>query len=216
MNLLVAEDEALIREGICEFLQEEGYQVFEACDGEEALNIFRTKDIHLMLLDIMMPKMDGMQVLREVRKISDIPVLMLTALTDEGTQVESFDSRADDYVSKPFSLLVLKKRVEALLRRKYPQNTIWQYNGAAVDFQGFTAAYQGNSVKITPKEVQLLEVLVRNAGRAVTREQMLDAIWNEEEAPFDRVIDVYIKNLRKKLHLSCIVTVKGIGYKIEL
>ncbi len=216
MNLLVVEDDSIIREGVAEFLRDQEYQVIEAEDGEEALQKFREHTVHLIILDIMMPKLDGIQVLKEIRKTSTVPVIMLTAMSDEATQVRSFDEYADDYVSKPFSLIVLKKRVEALLRRNYQENDIWKKDEVMVDFSGYYATYQGMDVQIKPKEVMILKLLIQHQGQVLTREQILDHIWGTEDAPYDRVVDVYIKNLRKKLFLDCIITVKGIGYKIEL
>lgn len=216
MNILVVEDDATIREGLVEFLSDQGYQVLYAEDGEAGLSLFRENTVHLMILDIMLPKLDGIQVLREVRKTSNIPVLMLTAMSDEQTQVKSFDQLADDFISKPFSLIILKKRIEALLRRHYGEKSIWQYGRAVVDFTGYSATYDGKDAQVKPKELKLLELLLAHNGQALTREQILNRIWGEEEAPFDRVIDVYVKNLRKKLNLTCIVTVKGVGYKIEV
>lgn len=216
MNILIVEDDAVIREGVAEYLREEGYYVLEAEDGEEGLAAFREHTAHIVLLDIMLPKMDGIQVLQEIRRFSKTPVIMLTAMTDEQTQIKSFDGLADDYVCKPFSLILLKKRIEALIRRNYQESSIWTYGKAVVDFAGFHAVCDGKDALVTPKEMKLLEVLLEHAGQVLTREQMMDRVWGEEEAPFDRVIDVYIKNLRKKLHLDCITTVKGVGYKIEL
>lgn len=216
MNLLVVEDDIMIREGVVEFLSQQGYQVLSAADGEEALLVFRMQTVHLIILDIMLPKMDGIRLLREIRKSSQLPVLMLTAMTDEGTQVQSFDALADDYICKPFSLILLQKRAEALLRRHYGQRTVWEYGGAIVDFSGCQATYEGQDAQVKLKEIQLLEFLLRHPGQVMTREQILDEIWGPEETPYDRVIDVYITNLRKKLHLDCIVTVKGMGYKVVL
>lgn len=216
MNILVVEDEGMIREGIAEFLREQGYGVYEAEDGEEALMQFQAEEIHLIVLDIMLPKLGGIQVLREVRKTSSVPVLMLTALSDEQTQVKSFDELADDYMSKPFSLIILKKRIEALLRSHYNEYSLWRYGEAEVDFSGYRATYEGQDVGVKPMEIKLLSILLANKGQVLSREQILDRIWGQEEAPYDRVVDVYIKNLRKKLHLDCIVTVKNVGYKIEL
>lgn len=216
MNILVVEDDAAIREGIVEFLTDQGYQVFGAADGETGLSLFQENTIHLLVLDIMLPKMNGIEVLREVRKTSQIPALMLTAMTDEQTQILSFDSLADDFIPKPFSLIILKKRIEALLRRHYGKYTTWEYGSAVVDFTGYHATYEGIDAQVKPKEIKLLEILLANAGQVLTREQILNQIWGEEDGPFDRVIDVYVKNLRKKLHLECIITVKGVGYKIEL
>lgn len=216
MNILVVEDEEMIREGIAEFLKEQGYSVYEAEDGEAGLAQFQNGQIHLIVLDIMLPKMDGMQVLREVRKTSSIPVLMLTAMSDEQTQVKSFDELADDYMSKPFSLIILKKRIEALLRSHYHEYDLWRYGEAEVDFSGYRATYEGQEAGVKPMEIRLLSILLAHKGQVLSREQILDQIWGQEEAPYDRVVDVYIKNLRKKLHLDCIVTVKNVGYKIEL
>ncbi|MEI3501137.1 MAG: response regulator transcription factor [Anaerovoracaceae bacterium] len=216
MTILLIEDNHTIQEGVSEFLTGQGYQLLCAADGETGLNLLQSNTVHLILLDIMLPKIDGLQVLREVRKTSTIPVLMLTAMTDESTQVKSFDELADDYICKPFSLVLLSKRIEALLRRYYAEHTIWEYGKATVDFTGFQAAYDGVDAAIKPKEIKLLEILLNNAGQVLTREQILNKIWGEEDGPFERVVDTYIKNLRKKLHLDCIVTVKGVGYKIEL
>lgn len=214
MNLLLVEDDMMIREGVVEFLSQQGHQVFSAGDGEAGLALFRAHTVHLLILDIMLPKMDGLQLLGEIRKSSRVPVLMLTAMTDEKTQVQSFDALADDYLCKPFSLVLLGKRVEALLRRDYGQRNVWEYGGAVVDFSGCQATYQGQDAQVKLKEIKLLELLLRHPGQVMTREQILDAIWGPDEAPYDRVIDVYINNLRKKLHLDCIVTVKGLGYKV--
>lgn len=215
MKILVVEDETVIREGISEFLRSQEYEVLEAKDGLEGLECFRAGQPDLVILDIMMPRMDGLEALRELRKTSCIPVLMLTAMTDEKTQVKSFDALADDYISKPFSLIILKKRVEALLRRSGAPDSIWNYGEAKVDFEGYLAWYQGKEADVKPKEIKLLKYLVEHRGQVLTRQQMIDQLWGLEEAPFDRVIDVYIKNLRKKLGLDCIKTVKGVGYKVE-
>lgn len=137
-------------------------------------------------------------------------------MNDESTQIMSFEEQADDYMSKPFSLLVLEKRIEALLRRrKGYTRQLWVYNQTKVDFSGYHATYEGKSVDVKPKEIKLLHLLIEHEGFALTREQILDQLWKFEEAPLDRVIDVYVKNLRKKLHLDCIKTVKGVGYKYE-
>ncbi|OZG62516.1 transcriptional regulator [Bifidobacterium lemurum] len=215
MRILIVEDEAPIREGISEFLQSQDYEVAEASDGMEGLEVFRKFQPDLVILDIMMPRMGGLAMLKEIRKTSRLPVLVLTAMSDEKTQVVSFDALADDFISKPFSLLILKKRVEALLRRSGKSESVWTCGEAKVDFDGFQAWYQGEEADLKPKEIRLLKYLVEHKGQVLSRQQMLDQLWDVEEAPFDRVIDVYIKNLRKKLHLECITTVKGVGYKVQ-
>ena len=216
MNILIVEDDTAIREGVAEFLKENEYEVFCAGDGETALEILKSKEIHLALLDIMLPKKNGIEVLKELRTFSELPVIMLTAVTDEETQVQTFDNFADDYICKPFSLILLLKRIEALLRARYKTENTWKYKDAVVDFSGYRATYLGKDAAVTPKEIKLLAVLLENAGQVVSRDQILDRIWGEEESPFDRVVDVYVKNLRKKLQLDCIITVKGVGYKLEL
>ena len=164
----------------------------------------------------MLPDIDGFQILKQIRQKYTFPVIMLTAVTDEETQVQTFDNLADDYICKPFSLILLLKRIEALLRARYKTENTWKYKDAVVDFSGYRATYLGKDAAVTPKEIKLLAVLLENAGQVVSRDQILDRIWGEEESPFDRVVDVYVKNLRKKLQLDCIITVKGVGYKLEL
>lgn len=216
-KILLVEDEEITREGIEEFLTVKGYDVVAVEDGETAIQVFESTSFDLVILDIMLPKADGFTVLNTIRKSSQTSVLMLTAMDDEYTQIMSFDEQADDYMSKPFSLAVLEKRVEALLRRRQPSYTkqLWINGDTTVDFSAFSATYQQHTVDIKPKEIKLLHLLIENAGQVLSREQILDKLWEHEEAPLDRVIDVYIKNLRKNLHLDCIKTVKGVGYKYE-
>ena len=216
-KILIVEDEEDTREAVSEFLGEAGYRITCASDGEIAMELLQQHAYDLVLLDIMLPKVNGFVILNWLRKRSQVPIIMLTAMQDEYSQLMSFDEQADDYITKPFSLLLLQKRVEAMLRRSIPSTptqNIWQYKDCEVDFQGFTARYKGESVDLKPKEILLLKLLMEHAHQVMTREQILDHIW-KESAPLDRVIDVYIKNLRKKLHLDCIITIKGIGYRFE-
>ena len=220
-KILIVEDEADIREGISEYLSETGYEVIEAEDGEEAIRLFNEKNIDLIILDIMIPKLNGFGVLNKVRESSSIPVIMLTAMSDNYTQIMSFNEQADDYITKPFSIVILHKRIEAILRRSKAiednnnNNNVWKYKDVEVDFLGFSAKKMGVTVNLKPKEIKLLEMLLKNKNKVLTRGQILDTIWSAEEYPTDRVIDVYIKNIRKKLMIDCIVTVKGVGYKFE-
>ena len=216
-RILLVEDEETTREGIAEYLTVKGFDVVAVGDGEEAINVFKHTAFDLVILDIMLPKADGFTVLHTIREASQASVLMLTAMDDEYTQIMSFEEQADDYMSKPFSLAVLEKRVEALLRRSMPDYSkeLWIYEDTKVDFSGFSATYKESFVDIKPKEVKLLHLLVEHAGQVLSREQILNRLWEHGEAPLDSVIDVYIKNLRKKLYLDCIQTVKGIGYKYE-
>lgn len=216
-KILIVEDEIDIREGISEYLSEVGYDVMVAEDGQEAIDLFKSNEFDLVLLDIMLPKINGFGVLSQIREISDVPVMMLTAMTDDYSQIMSFNEKADDYITKPFSVVVLHKRIEALQRRIQgrQQNNKWIYKDVEVDFLGFCAKKDNNPVDLKPKEIKLLELLIKHKNQVLTRNQMLDSLWEIDEAPADRVIDVYIKNLRKKLDLDCITTVKGIGYKFE-
>ena len=216
-KILIAEDEIDIREGISEYLSEVGYDVMVAEDGQEGIDLFKSNEFDLVLLDIMLPKINGFGVLSQIREISDVPVMMLTAMTDDYSQIMSFNEKADDYITKPFSVVVLHKRIEALQRRIQgrQQNNKWIYKDVEVDFLGFCAKKDNNPVDLKPKEIKLLELLIKHKNQVLTRNQMLDSLWEIDEAPADRVIDVYIKNLRKKLDLDCITTVKGIGYKFE-
>lgn len=217
LNLLIVEDERSIREGVREYLSEQGFHVFTAEDGVAALEVFQKESIDLILLDIMMPRKNGFEVLEEVRKTSKVPILMLTALHDEETQVRTFELLVDGFIQKPFSLVVLHKQIEAVLKRYYGEMNVWNYNTTSVNFTSFEARVDGQMVDVTAKELAVLKLLVEHQGQVLSRSQILDHVWAAyEDPPFDRVVDVYIKQLRKKLLLDCIVTVKNAGYKLEL
>lgn len=217
VNILIIEDEKEIREGVSEYLSEVGYNVISAEDGMQGIELFNKNKFDLVILDIMLPKANGFIVLNKIREKSNVPVIMLTAMSDDYTQIMSFDEKADDYITKPFSIIVLHKRIEALLRRgvKVSENKKWCYGDIEIDFEGYSARKNGENIDLKPKEIKLIELLLKYEGKVLTRAQILDNLWRIEEAPNDRVIDVYIKNIRKKLLLDCIVTVKGIGYKFE-
>ena len=217
INILIVEDEKEIREGVSEYLSEVGYNVISAEDGMQAIELFKNSKIDLVILDIMLPKANGFVVLNKIRQESNVPVIMLTAMSDDYTQIMSFDEKADDYITKPFSIIVLHKRIEALLRRvvKVSENKKWFYGDIEIDFEGYSARKNGENIDLKPKEIKLIELLLKYEGKVLTRAQILDNLWNIEESPNDRVIDVYIKNIRKKLGIDCIITVKGIGYKFE-
>ena len=215
MNILVVEDDQSIREGIAAFLSEFGYTMVEAKDGREALLKFN-KELHLVILDIQIPFVNGLEVLKEIRKQSKLPVLILTAFSDEEYKIDAFTSLADGYMEKPFSLPLLKARIDSLIEKNYGQEEKFSYKNVEVDFSGYSAKVDGKPVDMNAKEVEILKYLFENEGQALTREQILDHVWKEtEEIPFDRVIDVYIKELRKKLKLDCIFTIRNVGYKLE-
>ena len=216
MKILIVEDEDMIREGISDYLTDCGYETIQAADGLEALEQFSNHQVALVLLDIQMPKLNGLEVLSEIRKSSQVPVLMLTAFQDEEYKMSAFAALADGYLEKPFSLSLLKIRVDAIFKRYYDVSRIFTYGDTQVDFDSYSAKVAGQEVAVNAKELEILDYLVKNEGRALTRSQIIDAVWKmTDEVPFDRVIDVYIKELRKKLDLDCILTVRNVGYKLE-
>ena len=216
MKILIVEDEDMIREGISDYLTDCGYETIQAADGLEALEQFSNHQVALILLDIQMPKLNGLEVLSEIRKSSQVPVLMLTAFQDEEYKMSAFAALADGYLEKPFSLSLLKVRVDAIFKRYHDTGRIFTYRATQVDFDSYSAKVAGQEVAVNAKELEILDYLVKNEGRALTRSQIIDAVWKmTDEVPFDRVIDVYIKELRKKLDLDCILTVRNVGYKLE-
>ena len=216
MKILVVEDDKIIREGICEYLSEFGYEMYEAEDGRKALNIFKDKDINLIILDIQIPLLNGLEVLKEVRKESKIPILMLTAFSDEEYKISAFSSLADGYIEKPFSLPVLKVRIDSLIKRYYKEVEKFIYKDLEVNFSSYTAKVKDEFIDVKAKELEILKYLLENEGHVLTRNQIIYNVWKEtEDIPFDRVIDVYIKELRKKLRLDCIITIRNVGYKLE-
>ena len=217
-TLLIVEDDRPTNEAVCEYLKSAGHKIIPVYDGADALQIFSQGNIDLIVLDIMLPHITGLAILHEIRKESNIPVLMLTAIEDEYTQVTSFDERADDYMMKPFSMVLLGRRITALLRRsgKSTVSDITAFGDVTVDFSGYTANGPEGKIDITPKEIDLLRLLVEHKGLVLTRSQILDDLWGMDAPIIERTVDTYIKNLRKKLRLDCIVTVKGIGCKYEV
>ncbi|MDD7513202.1 MAG: response regulator transcription factor [Clostridiales bacterium] len=214
MKILVVEDDRMIREGIKEYLSEFGYSVIEASDGIEALDKFNS-EVSLVILDIQIPFKNGLEVLREIRGKSNLPVLILTAFSDEEYKIDAFTNLADGYIEKPFSLPVLKVRVDALIEKYFCKVEKFEYNNTEVDFTGYTASVNGSLVDVNAKEIEILKCLLDNEGQALTRSQIIDSVWKEsDDIPYDRVIDVYIKELRKKLELDCIVTIRNVGYKL--
>jgi DNA-binding response OmpR family regulator len=216
-RLLIVEDDPDTNDSICEYLKDAGHKVHAAFDGKQALVLFENLPIDAIVLDIMLPQLSGLEVLREIRQNSDVPVLMLTAIKDEGTQITSFDRLADDYITKPCSIVLLGKRITALLRRAGKGRDVhsWEWQDLAVDFAACTACKGNESVAVTPKELQLLKLLLDNQGLVLTRNQILDELWGMESPESDRTIDLYISRLRTKLGIGCIKTIKGIGYKLE-
>ena len=215
MRLLVVEDDKTLREGIGEYLTEFGDTVIEAKDGREAISKFN-HDINLIILDIQIPFVNGLDVLKEIRRKSKVPVLILTAFSDEEYKIEAFTNLADGYIEKPFSLPVLKARIDSLIKKNFGQIEKFEYKNIEINFTSYTAKINDEKIDINAKELEILKCLLDNEGQALTRMQIIDNVWKEtEEIPYDRVIDVYIKELRKKLGLDCIITIRNVGYKLE-
>lgn len=215
--ILVVEDDKETNDAVSEYLHSLGFEIKSALYGKEALRLFESSVIDLVILDIMLPEMPGITVLNKIREKSDVPVLMLTAVSDENMQVISFDSEADDYMTKPFSMVLLGKRVMALLKRSNRRNVCHSITigNTFIDFDAYTASVSGERVDITAKEIDLLKLLLEYQGMVLSREQMVTSLWGLDAAILDRTIDTYIKNLRKKLNINCITTVKGVGYRME-
>ncbi|OEH92680.1 DNA-binding response regulator [Bacillus solimangrovi] len=219
-SILVIEDDNDIRELISEFLLTQDYKVMLASDGLEGFNIFQQNDeFNLIIMDVMMPNMDGFQLCQLIRKKSDVPIIMLTALEDDLDQIKGFELGVDDYITKPFSFQILIKRVEAVLRRnnqiKINNLSKLTYKNLLLNLQSFEAYDESELIDLTMKEFELLQILMENIGKVITREVMLDKLWGYNYYGDSRVIDTHIKNLRKKLKGDYIKTVKGLGYKID-
>lgn len=216
-HVLVVEDDKNTNKVICEFLKESGFTVTPVLDGETAVSCFYENRFDLVILDIMLPKKNGMEVLKDIRSFSDVPVIMLTALGDEYTQVKSFDLQADEYVTKPFSPIVLVKRVSALLRRSNPiDGKTFEFEGITVDFAAYTVSKNGEKIVLTTKEFEILKSLIENQGHVLSRDQILNNVWGFDSDIADRIVDTHIKNLRRKLGCEVIRTVKGVGYQFEV
>ena len=218
-KILVVEDDLDIQELLQNFLQESGYDITVANDGLEAINLFSDDDFDLILLDILLPKIDGFSVCEFIRKKSQIPIIILTALNGEKEQIKGLDLQVDDYITKPFSMPVLVRKIAAVLRRasktsEQEHKTI-SYDNLILDFDDYTASVNGISYELTQKEFEVLRELLLNRGRILTRQNLLNKLWKYDFYGDERVIDTHIKNLRKKLNITFIQTIRGVGYKID-
>lgn len=215
MNILFLEDEPTIREVLTEYMKMQNYRVIYATDGEEALKLLGKQQFDMAVLDIMVPKVSGLEVLQYIKEHSpDMATIMLTALDDERTQVQAFNLYADDYVIKPVSPIILLKRMETILRRVKGTGA-QQEKGLAIHDDAYQAFFDGKSLELTLSEFLLLQVLMKEPNRAFTREQLILKIFNEDYVGNDRIIDAHVKNLRKKLPVDCIKTVIGVGYQFR-
>ena len=218
-KILVVEDDLDIQELLKNFLQEAGYSIVLANDGVEALSIFSDIQFDLILLDIMLPKIDGFAVCELIRKQSQVPIIMLTALNGEEEQIRGLDMQVDDYITKPFSMPVLIRKIAAVLRRStMSQNQEHQtvaYKNLILDLDSYSALVNGESYELTQREFEILRELLLNQGRVLTRQILLERLWKYDFYGDERVVDTHIKNLRKKLGIDFIQTIRGVGYKID-
>ena len=218
-KILVVEDDLDIQELLQNFLQESGYDITVANDGLEAINLFSDDDFDLILLDILLPKIDGFSVCEFIRKKSQIPIIILTALNGEKEQIKGLDLQVDDYITKPFSMPVLVRKIAAVLRRASKisdqEHKTISYDNLILDFDDYTASVNGISYELTQREFEVLRELLLNRGRILTRQNLLNKLWKYDFYGDERVIDTHIKNLRKKLNITFIQTSRGVGYKID-
>lgn len=217
-KILIIEDEKPIQNILKAFLENEGYQIVLANDGMEGITAFHTAQYDLVLLDIMMPKLNGYTVCEMIRNESDTPVILLTALDDEESQMKGFDLLADDYITKPFSMPLVLRRIEAVLRRTKnaeASSNILTYREIQLDTENYKVYVSGQEVILTAREFEILRLFMENQGRVFTREQLLDIIWNYDYMGDDKIINTHIKNIRKKLGAECIETIRGVGYRID-
>jgi len=217
-KILIVEDDLTIQDLLHDFLQEAGYEITLASNGVEAISLFSANTFDLVLLDIMLPKIDGYSVCEVIRKQSNVPIVILTALDSERDQIKGFDLMVDDYITKPFSLPVLLRKITAVLRRTSMQDMgsqILQYKNLKLDFAAYKAYVDGNNTDLTPREFEVLRELLAHQGRILTRENLINLLWKYDFYGDERIVDTHIKNLRKKLGIELIDTIRGVGYRID-
>lgn len=221
LKILVVDDESRMRKLVRDFLEREGFEVLEAGDGVEAMDLFyEEKEVALVILDVMMPKMDGWQTLREIRQTSQVPVIMLTARSEERDELQGFKLGVDEYISKPFSPKILVARVEAVLRRSHAVGVgeVLEAGGITVDKAAHQVKIDGKEIDLSFKEFELMAYFVENQGIALSREKILNNVWNYDYFGDARTIDTHVKKLRSKMGEkgNYIKTIWGMGYKFEV
>lgn len=218
-KILVVEDDPDIQELLKNFLREAGYEIMIAGDGVEALEMFSAAQFDLVLLDVMLPKIDGFGVCEVIRRQSQVPIVMLTALGGEQEQIRGLDLQVDDYITKPFSVPILIRKIGAVLRRSAiscgDANRTIAYKNLILDLDDYRATVDGESFELTGREFGILRELLTHQGRVLTRQNLLDKLWRYDFYGDERVVDTHIKNLRKKLGIDFIQTVRGAGYRVE-
>ena len=218
-KILVVEDDNQIQELIVEFLSSQDYDVDVANDGVEGYEKFKENKYDLVILDVMMPRLDGHALCKMIRNLDkEVSIIFLTALGDEESEIKGFDLKADDYISKPFSFNILIKRVEAVLRRKQKEekeDTILEFEGLKLDLQTFKSYIDNEEIELTLKEFNILKLMINSYPTVVSREKLIEKIWGYEYFCDTRVIDAHMKNIRKKIKKDYIKTIKGVGYVLE-
>ena len=218
-HILIVEDDLDIQELLRNFLREAGYETTIVSDGMEAIASFSASHFDLVLLDIMLPKIDGFTVCELIRKQSKVPIIMLTALNGEEEQIKGLDLQVDDYITKPFSMPILIRKIAAVLRRSTmipdQEHQTITYQDLILDLDSYSASVNGKSHELTQREFEVLLELLLNQGRVLTRQNLLDRLWKYDFLGDERVVDTHIKNLRKKLGIDFIQTIRGVGYKID-
>lgn len=215
-QILAVEDDLDIQELLQNFLEEAGYNVTLARDGVEALSLYQSKVFDLVLLDIMLPKIDGFGVCELIRKESNVPIVMLTALDSEEDQIKGFDLKIDDYITKPFSMKILLRKISAVLRRvsDIEEHKI-TYGKIVLDLDGYHSYVDGNLIELTQREFEVMRELLTHQGKVITRQMFLDRLWKYDFYGDERVVDTHVKNLRKKLEVDYIETIRGVGYRVD-
>ena len=214
-EILVVEDDFDIQDILKNHLIDAGYEVAVASDGVTGIAMFNDT-IDLVLLDIMLPKIDGYGVCEVIRRRSQVPIIMLTALSDEESQLRGFEQQIDDYIPKPFSPKILLCKIAAIFRRRTAENQyLLTYKELSMDIDGFHVYHKGNEVILTSKEFMLLRLMLENQGKVFTRQMLLDRLWSEDLEVEERIVDSHIKNIRKKLNVDYIKTIRGVGYRID-
>jgi DNA-binding response OmpR family regulator len=221
-KIIVADDEIRFRKVISEFLKKQGYEILEASNGQEALTIYyENPDVSLLILDVMMPQINGLDLCSIIKKESNIPIIILTAKSEEEDELDAFNSGANDYISKPFSLTILLARVKNLLRNDLKTKNIVEellnYKNLTINKTAHTIQVNNKFIELTQKEFEMLLYLLNNKGKVISREQILNKIWEYDFIGDERTVDTHIKNIRVKLTDDCniIKTIRGYGYKIE-
>lgn len=216
-RILVVEDDPDIQEMLCAYLRDADYEACAAGDGVAGLDAFRREKCHLILLDVMLPKIDGYGVCELIRKESRVPIIMLTALDALDNQLRGFDLEIDDYVTKPFSMPLLLRKIAAVLRRLYSgeeDNRLLVYRDLVLDLDAYQITVAEQPLELTSREFELLKELLQNQGRVMTRPILLGRVWHYDFIGDERIVDTHIKNLRKKLNRDYIETVRGVGYRV--